>query len=100
MRRQPVRNALNPGRVGVDAVCQDVGRVQRDAVQQERLPAAKARAIKLAGGWRDAHRDDMYEAEQAFALDQAAWAERLHVHLKPSPMSGDPDFTCRYTPIR
>ena len=57
-------------------------------------------AIKLAGGWRDAHRDDMYEAEQAFALDEAAWAERLHVHLKPSPMSGDPDFTCRYTPIR
>lgn len=69
-------------------------------VVADSLPAAKARAIKLAGGWRDAHRDDMYEAEQAFALDKAAWAERLHVHLEPSPMSGDPDFTCRYTPIR
>lgn len=63
------------------------------------LKAAKARAIKQTKGWRDAHRDDMYEAEQAFALDQAALAARLYIHLTPAPMAGDPDFTCRYTPL-
>lgn len=64
------------------------------------VKSAKARAIKLAHGWRDAHRDDMYEAEQAFALATAARSARLYIHLEPSPMSGEPDFTCRYTPIR
>ncbi|CAL1692099.1 hypothetical protein MMB232_02255 [Brevundimonas subvibrioides] len=64
------------------------------------LSSAKARAIKLAAGWKDAHRDDMYEAEQAFALDVAASNERLHIHLTPGLMTGDPAFTCRYTPIR
>jgi len=69
-------------------------------VVAETLAGAKARAIKLAKGWRDAHRDEMYEAEQAFALDAAVLAERLYIHLTPSPLSGDPDFTCRYIPIR
>lgn len=69
-------------------------------VVAEDLRSAKARAIKRADGWRDAHRDDMYEAEQAFALDTAAQAQRLHIHLTPSSLSGDPDFTCRYTPLR
>jgi hypothetical protein len=62
--------------------------------------AAKARALTLAAGWRDGHRDDMYEAEQAFALDKTVVGERLHIHLTPSLTSGDPAFTCRYTPIR
>ena len=64
------------------------------------LAAAKTRAIRHAAGWSDAHRDDMYEAEQAFALDDAAQARRLHIHLTPSLLSGDPAFTCHYTPIR
>ena len=69
-------------------------------VVADSLPAAKARAIKQATGWTDAHRDEMYEAEQAFALDDAAQAERLYIHLKPSLLTGDPKFTCYYTPIR
>ncbi|WP_425984163.1 DUF1543 domain-containing protein [Brevundimonas sp. TWP1-2-1b1] len=69
-------------------------------VVADSLAAAKARAIKQSTGWTDAHRDEMYEAEQAFALDDAAQAERLHIHLKPSLMTGDPNFTCHYTPIR
>ena len=69
-------------------------------VVADSLPAAKARAIKQAAGWTDAHRDEMYEAEQAFALDDAAQAERLHIHLKPSLLSRDANFTCHYTPIR
>ncbi|VXB27804.1 DUF1543 domain-containing protein [Brevundimonas sp. G8] len=68
-------------------------------VVADSLPAAKARAIKQATGWTDAHRDEMYEAEQAFALDDAAHAVRLHIHLKPSLLIGDPNFACHYTPI-
>lgn len=64
------------------------------------LQAAKSRAIKHAKGWTDPHRDDMYEAEQAFALDTVAEARRLHIHLIPSPLAGAPEFTCAYTPIR
>ena len=69
-------------------------------VVADSLPAAKARAIRLASDWTDAHRDEMYEAEQAFALDDAAQAQRLHIHLTPRLMSGDPAFTCHYTPLR
>ena len=64
------------------------------------LAAAKARAIQFAPAWSDLHRDDLYEAEQAFCLDDAAQGQRLHIHLTPSPLTGDPAFTCRYTPIR
>lgn len=69
-------------------------------VVADTLQAAKSRAIKLASGWSDAHRDEMYEAEQAFALQDAAQAQRMHIHLTPRPMSGDPSFTCRYMPLR
>jgi hypothetical protein len=69
-------------------------------VVADSLSAAKARAIRLASDWTDAHRDEMYEAEQAFALDDAAQAQRLHIHLTPRLMSGDPAFTCHYTPLR
>ncbi|RZJ93908.1 MAG: DUF1543 domain-containing protein [Brevundimonas sp.] len=69
-------------------------------VVADSVTAAKARAIGRAAGWKDAHRDDMYEAEQAFALDSAAATQRLHIHLTPMGLASDPDFTCRYTPIR
>lgn len=69
-------------------------------VVADTLSGAKTRAIKRAAGWTDAHRDEMYEAEQAFALSNAASAVRLHIHLTPSALSRDPAFTCHYTPIR
>lgn len=69
-------------------------------VVADTLAGAKARAIKRAADWTDPHRDDLYEAEQAFALDEAASARRLYIHLRPSPLTGDPAFTCRYSPIR
>jgi hypothetical protein len=68
-------------------------------VVAETLAGAKARAITRAAGWDEPHRDDLYEAEQAFALDAAALARRLYIHLTPSLLSGDPAFTCRYRPI-
>ncbi|CAN5149890.1 DUF1543 domain-containing protein [soil metagenome] len=61
---------------------------------------AKTRAIKRVQGWDQPHRDDIYEAEQAFALTEAASARRLHIHLAPSLQQGDPPFTCEYTPVR
>ncbi|HEY0927966.1 DUF1543 domain-containing protein [Brevundimonas sp.] len=64
------------------------------------LPAAKARAITMATGWKDAHRDEIYEAEQAFSLDTDVQARGLHIHLKPLGLSAQPAFQCRYTPLR
>ena len=69
-------------------------------VVADTVAAAKARAIKHAAGWTDAHRDDMYEAEQAFALDDAAAERRVHIHLTQSALTQDPAFTCLYVPIR
>lgn len=69
-------------------------------VVSDTLKGAKARALKRATDWVEPHRDDMYEAEQAFALDAAAAARRLYIHLTPSLPIADPAFTCHYTPIR
>lgn len=69
-------------------------------VVADSLSAAKARAIQRAADWKDPHRDEMYEAEQAFALDGAALARRLYIHLTPTPIVEEAAFTCRYTPLR
>lgn len=46
------------------------------------------------------HRDEQYEAEQAFALDSHANEAQLHIHLTEDPRSGPLAFTCKYYPIR
>ncbi|QTC92236.1 DUF1543 domain-containing protein [Brevundimonas goettingensis] len=69
-------------------------------VVADSLAGAKSRAIKLAKDWTDPHRDEMYEAEQAFALSEVAADQRLHIHLTPGLQTGPLPFTCRYTPIR
>lgn len=61
---------------------------------------AKARAIKHARHWVEPHRDDMYEAEQAFSLADAASGQRLYIHLTPTHAARDLAFTCDYIPIR
>jgi Domain of Unknown Function (DUF1543) len=60
---------------------------------------AKARAKKLARGWDAPHRDDMYEAEQAFALDRSVEDQRLFIHLRAKPDIPDFSFTCDYKRI-
>src|ERR1700761_2296670 len=50
-------------------------------VVAESVALAKSRALRTVKAWDAAHRDDLYEAEQAFALDQAASDQRLHIHL-------------------
>jgi hypothetical protein len=69
-------------------------------VVADTLARAKARALKRAAGWLEPHRDEIYEAEQAFALDAPAAAQQLHIHLAPKLLAGDPAFSCDYTPIR
>ena len=59
------------------------------------IPEAKARAIKSAKGWNAPHRDEMYEAEQAFSLVEAAGRERVYIHLTPAP-SRPLSFVCNY----
>ncbi len=61
---------------------------------------AKSRAMKAVKGWDAPHRDDMYAAEQAFALDKRIDDQRLYLHLTSSPEIRDLKFTCAYTPIR
>ena len=61
---------------------------------------AKARALKSVTGWREPHRDEMYEAEQAFAIGEMGAMQRLNIHLTPSEVAKDLQFTCDYTPIR
>ena len=63
------------------------------------MSAAKNRAMQTISGWKDGHRDELYEAEQAFALDTRITAP-LHIHLTPSKTSRAPRFSCRYTPLK
>jgi hypothetical protein len=61
---------------------------------------AKRRALKEARSWSLAHRDQMYEAEQAFALCEVGSRQRLHLHLTKTVAARELTFTCNYTPLR
>lgn len=63
------------------------------------LARAKSRALASVRQWVQPHRDEMYEAEQAFALDAVAAEARLHIHLLPAPRR-ELAITCEYRPIR
>ncbi|MBN8808426.1 MAG: DUF1543 domain-containing protein [Sphingomonas sp.] len=63
------------------------------------LKEAKAEALKRGVGWKDLHRDDLYEAEQAFELDRFDGERRLYLHLEPTNAPREVAFICRYTPI-
>jgi hypothetical protein len=63
------------------------------------IAQAKARALESITDWRDPHRDDLYEAEHAFALDSKI-GDRLHIHLIPAETGKESRFTCRYTPLK
>lgn len=69
-------------------------------VVAENEAKAKSRALKLVRGWIEPHRDDLYEAEKAFCLDEMAEKQRLHIHLEPATTIRELAFTCQYIPIR
>lgn len=62
------------------------------------LARAKSRALASVRQWLQPHRDEIYEAEQAFKLDAVAADARLHIHLAPAPRR-EPVITCEYRPI-
>jgi hypothetical protein len=66
----------------------------------ETVAQAKYRALKRVKDWREPHRDDLYEAEQAFALTDVARDEHLYVHLERVETTRELSFICDYTPIR
>lgn len=74
-------------------------RHQNVFVVADSIPKAKAQASRAVDGWVELHRDDMYEAEQAFCLNDTADAQRLHIHLTPGGPTEPLAFTCRYKPI-
>jgi hypothetical protein len=69
-------------------------------VVAESVAQAKSRALRTVKEWDAAHRDDLYDAEQAFALDQAVGNQKLHIHLAPSSETRKLRFRCEYLPIR
>lgn len=60
---------------------------------------AKARSLATIADWKDAHHDDIYQAELAFALDTKI-GDRLHIHLTARDGLAAPRFTCKYTPLK
>ena len=64
------------------------------------LSEAKRRAIKEAKGWDVPHRDEMYEAEQAFSLSECGQSQSLYVHLERNANAKPLSFVCGYTPIK
>lgn len=65
-------------------------------VVAENITEAKRRAKASITGWDQPHRDDMYEADQAFCLSDNTEGKRLHIHLTPAEFLKPLAFTCRY----
>lgn len=61
---------------------------------------AKARALQSIERWNALHRDNMYEAEQTFSLDNSVHEQRLYLHFIPAATTKSLRFTCAYTPIK
>lgn len=61
---------------------------------------AKKRALKQAKEWDVPHRDEMYEAEQAFSLNPICGEQKYYLHLAQTDDRIPLSFTCSYTPIR
>ena len=68
-------------------------------VVAENVTEAKRRAKAAVIGWDQPHRDDLYEADQIFCLNNAPRAKRLHIHLTPAKALRPLKFTCRYLRI-
>jgi len=60
---------------------------------------AKARAMATIPAWKEGLRDDLYEAEKAFALNEVI-GEKLHIHSVATETARPPKFACRYTPLK
>ena len=68
-------------------------------VVAENVTQAKTRAMATIPAWKEGHREDLYEAEKAFALNEVV-GEKLHIHLIATKTTRPPKFACRYTPLK
>lgn len=64
------------------------------------ISEAKARALKLIGHWKLPHRDEIYEADKIFALENPTAQGRFHLHFEPAEAPRPLVFTCKYFPLR
>jgi len=60
---------------------------------------AKTRALATVKNWLAPHKDNIYEAEQCFALRKIAKEHRLYIHLEKIADLSQPAFICRYKNI-
>lgn len=60
---------------------------------------AKIRALKTVRHWDAFHKDDMYEAEQAFCINDSAAEQMLYIHLEKIDDESPAPFVCAYKPI-
>lgn len=60
---------------------------------------AKVHALKTVRHWHTFHKDDMYEAEQSFCLNDAANNQLLYIHLEKIADESQPPFICQYKNI-
>jgi hypothetical protein len=60
---------------------------------------AKIRALKTVRHWHAFHQDDIYQAEQAFSLNEEVRVHDLYIHLEKAEHEEPLTFTCHYTPI-
>ena len=61
---------------------------------------AKLQAVKqVAQQWASPHRDDLYEAEDIFCLNNSLFGHGLYIHLVPAGDDAQTAFICQYKPI-
>lgn len=60
---------------------------------------AKVRALKTVRHWNAFHKDDMFEAEQAFCLNDSAQEKKWYIHLEKIEDASLAPFNCFYKHI-
>ena len=68
-------------------------------VVAETQSKAKIRALKTVRHWHAFHQDDIYQADQAFSLNEEVRMHDLYIHLEKSAVEKPLAFTCNYFPI-
>ena len=58
---------------------------------------AKVKALKQILDWESHHRDYQFEAEHIIDLGQ--FTNGLYIHLEPSEIAKEFEFTCKFVPI-
>lgn len=60
---------------------------------------AKVRALKQILDWESHHRDYQFELENILNISEAALGKNLYIHLEPTDIEKEFEFTCKYVPI-